>query len=549
MEIFSVKNLSFKYPECSNFAIKDCNFKVNKGDFVVLCGKSGCGKTTLLRLLKPEISPFGNVEGKIFFMGEPLKTLSRRDSAEKIGFVMQNPQSQVVTDRVSQELAFGLENLGAKPDEIRQKIAEISSFFGIDGWISDKTFELSGGQKQILSLASVMILNPDVIILDEPSSQLDPVSTDNFFSVLRLINEHFGTTILLCEHRLEECFSMADMVIYMENGTIKFVENPQNTCEKLYKTQMNPALPCAVRIFGDKVSNDHFPISIKDGREFLRANFKENVAEIKQFNNKNDFAIDFSDVWFRYEKNSSDILKGVDLKVRKGEILSILGGNGAGKTTLLKVISKLAKPYKCKGKILGKDYKSYKSNSLYKGVISVLSQDPYTMFSSKTVREDFVESCKAFNLDSKEKISEIATSLGIENLLDKHPFDLSGGEIQKCALGRVLICDPQILLLDEPTKGLDSFAKLEIGYIIKLLAKRGITIVIVTHDVEFSAEFADECCLLFKGEIVSRDCPQKFFSDNHFYTTAARIIAKEKISNAVTVEQVRKCLVEVHDES
>ncbi len=549
MEIFTVKNLNFSYPNSETPVLNSCSFSVNKGEFVLLCGMNGCGKTTLLRLLKPEISPFGDLSGDILFNGSPLSGLSLRESAEKIGFVMQNPNSQVVTDSVMQELAFGLENLGISADEIRRKIAEISNFFGIDNWISRKTFELSGGQKQILSLASVLIMNPDVIILDEPSAQLDPVSADNFFSLLRRINRRFGTTIILCEHRLEDCFSMADKVIYLENGQIMFVENPQIAGEKLYKTPMKLSLPSSVRIFGDKVSEGKLPLNVKDGREFLRENCGESSVEITEFDSNGDDVVNLKDIWFRYEKNSDDVLNGVNLKVKKGEILSILGGNGAGKTTLLKVVSKLLKPYACKGKILDRDYKSYKSNSLYNGVISVLSQEPQSLFCSKKVRLDYEQSCKAFDLDKNVAIPKIAKQLGIENLLDRHPMDLSGGEIQKCALGRILISSPKILLLDEPTKGLDAFSKAEIGKILKNLSRDGITIVIVTHDVDFSAEYSDECCLLFRGEIVSWDCPQRFFSENQFYTTPARIISKEKISNAVTVEQVRKCIGVVCDES
>lgn len=549
MEIFRIENLSFSYPNSDFKAIEDVNLSVNSGEFVVLCGKSGCGKTTLLRLLKPEILPFGNCDGQIYFKNKPLSELSQRDSATKIGFVLQNPETQIVTDKVVQELAFGLENIGTSPEEIWRKIAEISDFFGIDGWISKDTSQLSGGQKQILSLASVMILKPDVIILDEPSSQLDPISANNFFTILRQINEQFGTTIILCEHSLEECFSFADKVIYMENGKVKFVETPQSAGEKLYNSTMYDALPSSVKIFGGYENIKQIPLNIKEGREIIRENFSPTSIGISEFFSENEHSISLKNIWFRYEKNAPDVLKGVSLSAKKGEILSILGGNGAGKTTLLKVISKIVKPYRCKGNILDKPYADYKSNSLYKSVISVLSQDPRTVFTAKTIREDYEKSCKAFDLDTKETISVLASQLKIENLLDRHPLDLSGGELQKCALGRVLISQPKILLLDEPTKGLDAFSKAEIGQLLKNLACQGITILIVTHDVEFSAEYSDECCLLFQGEIVSRDCPQKFFSENFFYTTSARKIARGTIENAVTVSQVRDNLREVLDES
>lgn len=545
MEIFSVESLSFSYPDAEKTALSDVSFKINRGEFVVLCGKSGCGKTTLLRLLKPELSPFGDKNGRVLFMGNDIDALSTRDSAQKIGFVMQNPDSQVVTDRVMQELAFGLESLGCDSEEIRRKIAEISNFFGIDSFITSETSQLSGGQKQLLGLASVMVMNPEVIILDEPSSQLDPISTDSFFSILRRINEHFGTTVILCEHRLEECFAMADKVICLEDGYVKFVESPKKASEMLFKTDMRKALPSAVRIFGDKANEVEMPITVKEGRAFLREKFKDSVAKITPYENQNCNAIELKDVWFRYEKSAPDILKGLDFSVRQGDIVCVLGSNGTGKSTLLKVISKLAKPYKCKAKILDKPISSYKSNSLYNGVISVLFQDARTVFTADTVIENYRQSCKAFNLDSDKTIKNISELLSIGHLLERHPLDLSGGELQKCALGRVLISDPKILLLDEPTKGIDAFSKAEIGKLLKELSSRGMTIVVVTHDVEFSAEYADMCCMLFDGQIVSTAPPVQFFSANNFYTTPACTIAKGVIKNAVTVSAVRGCLSEV----
>lgn len=540
MEIFRVENLSFSYPDAEKKAVDGVTFCVNKGDLVVLCSKSGGGKTTLLRLLKPELSPFGEKSGEVFFDGE---ALSEKNSS-KIGFVLQNPDTQVVTDKVMHELAFGLENMGVAPVEIRRRIAEMASFFGIDDWFSKETSQLSGGQKQILSLASVMVMRPDVLILDEPSSQLDPVSTENFFNTLRRINEQFGTTIILSEHRLEECFSMADKVLYLDNGRLTFEGEPQTACKVLYKTDMRLALPSASRIFGGENSLEKLPITVKEGREILLGNYKKSEAELEARDICNENSIEIKDLWFRYEKGSADILKGLELEVKKGEICCVLGGNGAGKTTLLNVISKLSKAYHGSVRLMGKKISDYKGNSLYNGEVGLLPQNPKNVFSSKTVRADFEESCKALNKD-KKIIEEISQLLSVSHLLDKHPFDLSGGEIQKCALGRVLISDPEILLLDEATKGLDAFSKAEIGRIIKELSDKGKTVVIVTHDTEFSAEFSDNCCLLFDGEIVAKDVPQRFFTENYFYTTSSASIARDVVKNAVTPLQVAENLIKI----
>lgn len=540
MEIFRVENLSFSYPDADKKALSEVSFCVNKGEFVVLCSKSGGGKTTLLRQLKPELTPFGEKSGEIYFNGAKLS----KDNSSEIGFVLQNPETQVVTDKVISELAFGLENYGVEPSEIRRRIAEMSSFFGIDSWISKQTSQLSGGQKQILSLASVMVMRPQVIILDEPSSQLDPVSTENFFNTLRRINQQFATTIILSEHRLEECFSMADKVLYLEEGRLVLNAKPEIACKELYKTDMRVALPSASKIFGGETFLEKLPLTVREGREIILSGYKKTEAKLVEREISSENAVLIKDLWFRYEKNTPDILKGVELEVKKGEICCVLGGNGAGKTTLLNVISKLSKAYHGTVKLFGKKITDFKGNSIYKGTVGVLPQNPKNLFSSKTVREDFVESCKALG-KNEEIIEEIAVKLSFENLLDRHPLDLSGGEIQKCALGRVLISDPEILLLDEATKGLDAFSKKEIGGILKSLSESGKTIVFVTHDTEFSAEFADSCCLLFDGEIVSKDIPQRFFSQNYFYTTSSASISRDVVKNAVTPSQVAENLIRI----
>ena len=547
MEIFRVENLTFKYPDSQKNALENVSFNVNKGEFLLLCGKSGCGKTTLLRLLKPELSPHGEKSGVVFVCGQNLFDKSSASFADKIGFVSQTPENQIVTENAYNELAFGLENLGALPCEIKRRIAEMSSFFGIDEWIFKDTSQLSGGQKQILSLASVMVMSPDVIILDEPSAQLDPIATDNLFATLRRLNERFGITVIISEHNLGESIPIADRVIYLDGGKLGFCEPPRKACIKLFETQMRDALPSASRIFGKFSDANNLPLTVKEGREIATTKFNQNVAPIKKYENENESVIKLSDVFFRYEKNSPDVLKGVDLEVKKGCFLAVLGSNGTGKTTLLNVIAGLNKAYHGNVKILNKNINDYKGNSLYRGKIALLPQNPRTIFSHNTVRADYVESCKAYGY-GKEKSEQLIENLtlwsGISELLERHPSDLSGGEIQKSALVKILLSEPEIILLDEPTKGIDSLSKSQTGSILRELCKEGKTVFAVTHDVDFAAEFADECALLFDGQIVSRDVPQRFFAENQYYTTEACAIARGTVKNAVTVAQVTENLKE-----
>ena len=220
MAQITIENLSFRYSLGNKNSLEKINLRINEGEFIILCGKSGCGKTTLLRQLKPAIAPKGERDGEIYFNGTKLDETDLRTQSEKIGFVMQNPESQIVTDKVWHELAFALENLGMETAEIRLRVAEMASYFGIDDWFDKKTAELSGGQKQILNLAAVMAMHPDILILDEPTSRLDPIAGERFLETVNKINKDLGVTVILTEHRLENIFSFADRIVVMDNGKI-----------------------------------------------------------------------------------------------------------------------------------------------------------------------------------------------------------------------------------------------------------------------------------------------------------------------------------------
>ena len=546
MEILRVENLNFSHPETETAALSDVSFSVNAGDFTVLCGRSGCGKTTLLRLLKKELSPVGNIRGEIYFRGRNLTEIDAKTSAAKIGFVMQNPESQTVTDKVWHELAFGLENSGLPTGEIRRRVAETASYFGISDWFRKRTDELSGGQKQILALASVMVMRPDILLLDEPTSQLDPIAAADFISTLRKLNRELGITVITAEHRLEEIFPVADKVLVMDGGKLGAFDIPERIGTLLPEDHpIKKALPSATRIALSLGKKGDLPLTVRDGKTYLEENFEkaEKPPEIKEYTHSDEKAIELKNVWFRYEKDLPDILRGLTFSVYKGEIFSILGGNGVGKTTALNVISGLAKAYRGKTLISGKKIGDYKNNSLYRRKLAFLPQDPQTVFVKDTLKADFEELLKALDVPKdkrEEKILSAVEKTGTENFLTRHPFDLSGGEMQKAALAKMLLTDPEILLLDEPTKGLDAFSKENLKNLIFSLRDGGLTVLEVTHDIEFAAEISDRCALFFDGETVSADVPEIFFAGNDFYTTAANRIARNLYENAVTCEQVVK---------
>ena len=541
MAHYSVENLSFSYPGTWKKTLDDVNLTIYRGDYVVLCGQSGSGKTTLLRHLKSVLAPYGERSGRILFDGVPLNEIDQKGQASRIGFVMQNPDDQIVTDKVWHELAFGLESLGTDPGAMRLRVAEMASYFGIADWFHRDVAELSGGQKQLLNLASIMAMQPEVLILDEPTSQLDPIAASDFLNTVRKINIELGTTILITEHRLEDIYHCADQVIVMEQGKVVANDNPRKVGEQLWKhrSEMFPALPTPVRVFYESGAPGACPLTVREGRTWLTWVFEQ--REIRHRSPEfeppvaavTDPALKLSEVWFRYEKNSPDILKGLSFAVPRGSIFAIVGGNGAGKSTTLKAISGVCRPYRGKVEVFGKPVGKYKAGDLFRNCLSMLPQDPKSLFVKKTVRLDLEEMCR-----DSGKIAEIAEICQITHLLDNHPYDLSGGEQQRAALAKVLLTEPKLLLLDEPTKGLDSFFKLKFADILHRLKEQGITVIMVSHDVEFCAEYADLVSMFFDGQVVTTDTPHRFFGQNSFYTTAANRMSRCVFRDAVTAGDV-----------
>lgn len=554
MAAFTIRDVTFFYPRQEKPALDKLNLEIEEGEFAVICGQSGSGKSTLLRNLKSILAPSGRKQGEILFFGTPIEQVPQKIQAARIGYVLQDPDSQLVTDKVWHELAFGLESLGYDTKTIRLRVAEMTNFFGIQTWFRKSVDQLSGGQKQILNLAAVMTMQPDVLILDEPTSQLDPIAAGDFLETIKKINRELGTTILLSEHRLEEVLPDADQVIVMDRGQILCKDTPVRVGQLLAekKHEMFLAMPAPLQIAANLQqegigSGMEFPVDVRGGRAWLNGLFQGCPPEItelpedKKTDGEQKTVIRMRDVWFRYERQGEDVIRDLSMEVRQGDFFCLMGGNGTGKTTTLNLLSGISRPWRGKILVNGKTLEDYKNQELFQGVLGVLPQNPQTLFVEKNVRLDLLEMLEGRGLgkaEQEERVRKTAARFGLEEFLETHPYDLSGGEQQRVALAKLLLQDPEILLLDEPTKGLDSHFKSELAEILRSLCEEGRTIVMVSHDVEFCGRYGDRCAMFFDGRITAVDTPRKFFSGNSFYTTAANRMSRHMFRQAVTAEDV-----------
>ena len=438
----------------------------------------------------------------------------------------------------------------------------MANFFDIQGWFRKSVTELSGGQKQLLNLASVMVMQPKVLILDEPTAQLDPIAASEFMRTLYRINRELGTTVIISEHRLEELFPMADRVIVMEAGRIAYCGRPEDVGISLTEDN-NPmfyGLPAVMKIYAQTGAGGKCPMTIRDGRIWLESllgepeekaydkkDEKEKSREYKKEKKKKtdeEYIIDARDVYFSYGRNSGEVLRGLSLRVKKGEWYCLMGGNGAGKSTTLKVLCGILKARRGNVTIDGLDIKRAGSE-LFEGRLAMVPQNPQALFKEITVEEELLEALYYSKETDREKIkavTDMMEQMELSHLAKAHPYDLSGGEQQRLALGKILLLRPKILVLDEPTKGLDPFFKRTLAQIFKGLVKSGVTIFMVSHDIEFCAEYADRCAMFFDGDIVSEGEPQAFFSGNSFYTTVSNRMVRGWFPKAVTWEEALQCV-------
>lgn len=582
MNLVEIKDFGFSYPESSRKVLEHVNLNIKEGTLNVIMGRSGCGKSTLLRQLKSVLAPAGEKEGEILYRNISLKDTDHRTQSQEIGFVMQNPDNQIVTDKVWHELAFGLESLGYDNATIRLRVAEMASYFGIQKWFYKNVSELSGGQKQLLNLASVMAMHPSLLILDEPTSQLDPIAASDFLETVKKINRDIGTTVLLTEHRLQDIIPYADRVFVMDEGTLFLEGKPREIGTKLKEQHhgMFLSMPVPMQIYAGTDSILTCPLTVSEGRQWIREYIKEKgikKEKIQQANqrlekqgekNENETAgffghikrqkentppaIQMKDIWFRYEKDSPDVIQDLSLEVKKGEFYALVGGNGTGKSTTLSLLGRVHQPYSGRIYLDGKDLRSFSDRELYCGYLGVMPQNPQSIFLKKTVLEDLYSviggrkekpsSEYPISMKKEKAIEGIVSLTHLEGLLERHPYDLSGGEQQRLALAKVLLLRPKILLMDEPTKGMDAEYKEELGSILKKLQAHGMAIFMISHDVEFVAEYADTTGLFFEGNIVTSKKTRDFFAGNNFYTTAANRMARGLFPEAVTGKDVVSCL-------
>ena len=526
--ILSVKDLRFTYSGQEKPALDGVTLEVRRGDFLALFGRSGSGKSTLLRCLKPSLTPAGNMSGEIIFDGEPITKMPHSDETAKIGLLLQDPENQIVTDKVWHELAFGPESLGMPTNEIRRRVAETASFFGIGGWFHSDTSALSGGQKQLLSLAAVMVMRPEILILDEPTSRLDPVAADELFSALVRVNRELGTTVIMTEHRLDEAMSAATGAVVIDDGKILAEGTPADVARKIADGDigsgtraLRAALPAYMRI-GEG--------SVRAARELVGGLVSENrlfTLPEKKERARGDVVLSAENISFAY--GDRQVVRDLTLEIRRGEITALVGGNGSGKTTTLRLLAGLLQP---QSGLVTKKAKT-----------ATLPQEPRALFTKNTLRDEL-----AGISGDEDKLAEAIRICGLGGLLDRHPYDLSGGETQRAGIAMLLLTGADILLLDEPTKGTDAGFRDEFGRLLVRLADDGKAILIVSHDLEFCAETADRCAMLFDGGIVSEGAPREFFGNSEYYTTTACRIAHGYSPAVTAVELVFACRGESPEE-
>jgi energy-coupling factor transport system ATP-binding protein len=540
MALIELRDVSFIYPTADKPAIDDFSLSVEKGQFVVLFGASGSGKSTVLRMLKKEIQPHGRLKGEILINGQSIG--EEDEPLSQVGFVFQDPENQVVADDVLHEVVFGLENKGVMTNEMRSRVAEMVHFFGFKSLLHRKMHELSGGMKQQINLASVLLMQPDILILDEPTAQLDPVSAREFLDMLGRLNEEFGMTIILAEHRLDDVFMMADKIVLLKNGKCIVEGEPRQVIETIWNTQEQPFAPSIPALYLSTVKKENrseIPLTVKEGRNWIQelklmGSSKENGTHNEIVAKK---LLEVRDLHFRYRKEGETVLNELDFTLNKGDLYALLGGNGSGKSTLLKILIGILKPTHGKITFLDKALKSWKPIEIAR-TVGYLPQNPKIFFVHDTVEKEIQDTMQKWSMTNQQEVDHLLQRLGISQLLHSHPYDLSGGELQKAALACVLLRKPEILILDEPTKGLDPISKESFSKILLDLKKEGMTVVMSTHDIEFAAQNATKCGMMFQGNITSENEPKEFFKRNFFYTTMVQRLFRHHPNNEiVTLEE------------
>lgn len=503
----SMENVSFTYPVPPASeperptVLRDAALSVPDGAFALLVGGTGSGKSTLLSLVKPQIAPAGERTGIIELFGEPVEALDDERSARTVGFVFQDPATQVLSDTVWHEMAFGLENLGTPRGEMRRRIAEVAYFLGMDSWFSERTDTLSGGRKQLLALAATLAMRPRLLLLDEPTSQLDPIAEKTFLHALFRVNRELGCTVLVATHRPQPMIDYATCAFKLDEGSVRevcdldelrFDGGVGESCGSVCSTGGAPGAPVAVAAALDpERASGATPAPSPAPAACVPASPSSAPA------------VSLESAWFRYGRDGDWVLRGLDLQVAAGSIHALVGGNGCGKSTLLSLMAGI--------------------NPLRRGSlrvpersIALLPQDPCALFAAETVLDELMEWSGEGGYGEAE-VHEVMRALRLGHRARLHPYDLSGGQRQLLALAKILLMRPRLLLLDEPTKGLDTRARRVVANALRSRRDAGATIVMASHDLAFVRDVADEVSMVFDGQVACTDPAPAFFRDNLFY--------------------------------
>ena len=532
MAYIELKQLDYWYPQEVSKSLNNINISINKGEVIFVIGKSGSGKSTLGKVISGAIPNFygGTISGEVIINNIPITELEQRERAQEVTMVFQDPEKQLMMNKVHREIAFGLENTFVQEDLIKRRVWEAMQFSGITDIAFRDINTLSGGQKQKVSIASAIAYNSRCIILDEPTSQLDPTASEEIIALVKKINEELGITVIIIEQRIEKWFDIADKILILENGKKAFMGNKA----QLYNENYTEFLPLYFRL-AKKFRMEEAPKNFKYMREAVEKAEISLVASIisKEANNTASI-IKATKLSIKYQ----DIIavKEVEFEIKEGEILGILGSNGAGKSSLLKSIMGL-KEYNGSLTMYGKEIKKIKLEDICKN-FGYVSQNPNDYISKDTVYEELKFTLENHRIKDYFVIDEILEMLDLLKIKDKNPRDLSGGEKQRVAIASIMVMKPRVLLLDEPTRGLDNNIKLALGETIAMLNKYGTTVIIVTHDMEFAAQFCRSFILMFDGRIVAKGNRDIVMGEGIYYTTALHKLFKNVDKSIFSIDQI-----------
>jgi len=542
-ELMSLKQLTFTYPATSRPALNDVDLSIASGDFVVIVGATGSGKTTLLRQLKPELIPAGKLTGTAQYQGRSIQTLSTTESAQAIGVVVQDPVVQPVMATVIEELAFSLENVGVSATSMPGRIAEIANFLGLDQILHTPLQKLSGGQLQLVNLASALVLHPAMLLLDEPTAQLDPTTAQNFLNVLQQVHHELGLTIVMSEHRLDRVLPLASRLLIMQDGALLAAGSVATGLQLMTQhTELASFVPAIPNFFVQQHLTGHrLPLTVATAQQMLGQRgisfkLRSSAMPVKTAGSP---LLTLTGVSFRYDQQAPT-LRTIDVTFATGTWVAILGKNGAGKSTLLRVLAGLRKPQH--GKVrLDKQLVWKLNNSALIRQVGLLSQHPIDQFTGLTVREELTAQARLGNEPANATtVTDWLAKLQLTAVADQNVFDLSGGQQQLVGLGLALITRPRLLLLDEPTKGLDPVTKQLVGRLLENYRAAGVTIVMASHDVEFSAQFATHGTFMFDGQLTPVQLSREFFTTNFMATTAVNRLLRQWVPQALFSTDVER---------